>query len=220
MSFARDLETIFARDKIAFIKALDALIDYHHLRGPMTTQVLPQASPIAAPKKPNRFVSFLKHIGHDLKVGLPTAVKVLETVGETAVAILAPGASALFNQTVASIATAEQNYPATGTGPQKSAAVIAIMGQLIKQGLADAGLSSDDAAVQKYIDAAVLIAKVTPVGVFDEAATATVSPMAGPQVTVPIPVGDTNLEVLTMPRAPVPIVVSSGPSAVESILGE
>jgi hypothetical protein len=197
----------FARSKIAFIKALDALIDYHDLmRSKMTTENATATAPV---KKPNRFVSFLEHVGHDLKIGLPPAIQIAETVGENAVSILAPGASPLFNQTVAMIATAEQNYPASGTGAEKSAAVINVMGSLIQNALKIAGLPNDASEVQKYIDAAVLISQVATVPVVDAAPSAiAIAPVAVPAEPIP-----TTAHAST-------IGDDTESSAVESLLGQ
>jgi hypothetical protein len=188
---------MFDHAKIAFIRALDALVDYHHL---MRDKAMSTTTVTAPAKKPNKFISFMEHIGHDLKVGLPPAVKIAETMGETAISIFAPGASALFNQTVSAIATAEQNYPTSGSGTQKSAAVISIMGNLIKQGLTDAGMSNDNATVQKYIEAALLIAKVTPV--LDTAETTAapapvVAAAPAPAPVIPAPVGKASEPIAT-----------------------
>lgn len=109
----------------------------------------------------NKFISFLKAVGHDIKVILPW----IATTGETAVQLFFPGMSALFNATVGAVSTAEQAFPLQGSGVQKAAAVLQLMGPLIKQGLADVGQPADDVAVQKYLDAVVLILNTTPAGV-------------------------------------------------------
>lgn len=176
-------------EKIQFIKALDALVDYHNLvRLKMTTTTTPTLAP--APHK-NRFVAFLENVGHDFKVGLTKIVPIAATAGEVAARIfLPPGASNLFNQTVAAVVTAEQNAAAirqqTGSGPQKLAAVVSLMGGLIKQALADMGKSSDDAAVEKYISSVVTILNAVPVEVPDTSLPAAPAP-AAPAPALPAP---------------------------------
>ena len=119
----------------------------------------------------NKFVSFLKKIGSAFKKGLDPTLKIAETAGEVAVSIFAPGMSALFNQTVSAVITAEQNAAALGkqdgSGPQKLAAVVQIMGGLIKQSLTDVGKEASDAEVEKYISAVVTILNATPADAFD-----------------------------------------------------
>lgn len=120
------------------------------------------------------FKSIMEHLGHDLKVGIVDIGKVISaalpyvaTVGESAVAMFVPAASSLFNKVVQEAVTAEQNWTAagkaSGTGVQKSAAVLGIVGNLIEQGLKDAGMPSASADVQKYVDMVVYWLNVTPV---------------------------------------------------------
>ena len=203
------MSTDLAVAKIHFIRALDALVDLHHSRlKAMTT------TPVVTVPKKNRFVSFMEHIGHDIKVGFDPALKIAETAGEAAVAIFAPAASPLFNQTIGAIQTAEQNAAALGlqnAGPQKMASVINIMGGLIEQGLKDAGQPSTAADVQKYIEAALTIAKATPVSVF----TAPAAP-----VVTQIPSAPSAPANLGTVEATTVAGTTSGPSAVASILGD
>lgn len=172
--------------KIQFLRALDTLIDLHHGRlKAMTTAAVPQPHH-------NRFISFFEHLGHDFKVGLPIALQIAETGGKTAVQIFAPAASLLFNQTLAAIATAEQNAQALGAvkaGPQKLAAVVQLMGGLIEQGLTDANQPAALADVEKYIEAALTIAKATV-------------------ITVPAPVAE-----IPLASAPAPVISQSQPIA-------
>jgi hypothetical protein len=112
------------------------------------------------------FKSFLQAVGEDFKKGLDFVLPWAEKAGEVAVSIYAPQLGPLFNQTVCAVATAEQNFAAigkqSGTGPSKLSAVVQIAGGLIKQGLADAGRASDDAAVQGYINSVVTILNAAP----------------------------------------------------------
>ena len=120
------------------------------------------------------FKSFMEHFGHDLKVGIVDIGKAVEaalpyvaTIGESAVSMFFPAASSLFNKVVNEALTAEQNWTAagkaSGTGVQKSAAVLGIVGNLIEQSLKDAGMPSTAADVQKYVDMCVYWLNVTPV---------------------------------------------------------
>ncbi len=211
-----------AWEKISFIKALDALVDYHtQVREKMHMTTAAAIVP-AAPQKKNKFVSFLDHVGHDIKVGLDKVLPIAATAGEAAIGIFFPGMGPLFNQTVAAVATAEQNAIAigqgSGSGVQKSASVIQLMGGLIKQGLADLGRPNDDAAVQKYIDEVVAILKTipapTPITIDASpaatAAAATVPPNPGAKPAVPVSV-----------LAPAPVAEIAGssqqaPSALDS----
>ena len=112
------------------------------------------------------FKSSLQKIGEDFKKGLDFILPWAKTVGEAAVSIYAPALGPLFNQTVCAVAMAEQNFAAlgkqSGTGEAKLAAATQIVGGLIKQGLADAGKASDDAAVQGYISSVVTILNSVP----------------------------------------------------------
>ena len=153
-----------AWEKIAFIKALDSLVDYHEI---VRTKLMTTTTSVviaASAKKPDKFVSFLDHVGHDFKVGFDSPV--VQAMAKTAITIFAPTALPLFNQTMASVITAEQNAAAIGaqsSGPQKLASVVSIMGGLIKQALSDVGKPNDDTSVQKYVSAVVTILDATPV---------------------------------------------------------
>lgn len=112
------------------------------------------------------FTSVMKAIGHGFKRGLDFILPWAEGAGQVAVGIFAPGLGALYHSTVVAVSLAEQNAvaigKADGSGPQKSAAVVQLIGGLIKQGLEDAGKQSDEAAVQAYIDAIVKILNAAP----------------------------------------------------------
>lgn len=112
------------------------------------------------------FTSILKAIGHDFKKGLDYILPIAETAGEMAVAIYAPALGPLFNQTVAAVVTAEQNAAAigkqNGTGAQKLASVVQLMGPLIAQSLTDAGKSATAADVEQYINSIVMILNLIP----------------------------------------------------------
>jgi hypothetical protein len=112
------------------------------------------------------FKSWLQKVGEDFKKGLDFILPIAETAGQAAVGIFAPELGPLFNQTVRAVALAEQNFTAlgqqSGSGPSKLAAVIAIAGGLIKQGLTDAGKLAADADIEKYITAVVTILNAVP----------------------------------------------------------
>jgi hypothetical protein len=114
----------------------------------------------------SKFMSILETVGKDFKKALDFILPYAETAGETAVSIYAPALGPIFNATVSAVVTAEANFAAigksAGSGPAKLAAVTNVVGGLIKQALADAGKSADDAAVQSYINGVVQILNVTP----------------------------------------------------------
>lgn len=114
----------------------------------------------------NKFLSFLEAVGRDIRKGLHYLIPIAETAGEVAIATFAPSLGPLFNQTVNAVITAEQSFAAIGqqkgTGPQKLAAVLTLMGPLIKQALADVGKPNSDTEVQEYINAVVRILNALP----------------------------------------------------------
>ena len=109
-----------------------------------------------------KFKRFLTEIGADFKKALPW----IETFGEAAVSAFLPAMSPIFNQTVNAVVTAEQSFAAlgkqSGTGEQKLAQVLAIMGPLIGTALEDAGKAHDETAVENYINSVVEILNTTP----------------------------------------------------------
>lgn len=110
--------------------------------------------------------TFLQKVGADFKKGLDFVLPYAEGAGSVAVQLFAPSLGPMFNQTVAAVVTAEQNAAAigkqNGTGAQKLASVVSIAGELIKQGLSDAGLANDETAVQNYISSVVQILNAAP----------------------------------------------------------
>ena len=109
----------------------------------------------------NKFVSFLEAVGRDFKKGLDFILPFAEKGGAAAVGILAPEFMPLYNATVSAVVLAEQNAAAigkqTGTGVQKSAAVVQLIGGLISTTLTDLGKPADDTAVQNWINTIVEI---------------------------------------------------------------
>jgi hypothetical protein len=114
----------------------------------------------------NKFVSFLEALGRDFKKGLDFILPLAEGAGEVAVSIFAPALGPLFNTTVSAVALAEQKATAlgaqNGSGAQKLADVVQIAGPVIAAGLADAGKSNDNTAVQSYINSVVAILNAIP----------------------------------------------------------
>ena len=112
------------------------------------------------------FKSFLYAAGEDFKRGLDFILPWAATAGEAGVAIFAPALSPMFNSTVTAVIQAEQNFTAigkqNGSGAQKLSAVVGVVGNLVKQGLSDAGKTSTDADVQNYINAIVTILNAAP----------------------------------------------------------
>lgn len=114
----------------------------------------------------NKFVSFLEAVGRDFENGLSVVLPFIETAGEAAIATFVPALGPLFNQTVSAVVTAEQAAAAigkqSGTGVQKAAAVVVLVGPLIEQALIDAGKPSDATAVQNYVNSIVAILNLAP----------------------------------------------------------
>ena|SRR6267154_4349056 len=111
------------------------------------------------------FISFLKHVGHDFKVGFNYVLPIAETAGEVAVKLYAPELSPLFNGTVSAVVLAEQKYAALGqekVGAKKLADVLSLMEPIIAQGLADAGLNNKTEDVVNYINSVVTILNTLP----------------------------------------------------------
>lgn len=114
------------------------------------------------------FISVMKKVGQDVeKLFESKPFKVGEKVAETVVGMAFPGMGPLFNLTVQAVLTAEQNFASisksSGNGTQKLAAVMAAAGNLITQGLKDAGVSDvNEQKVQDYIGAVVKVLNTTP----------------------------------------------------------
>lgn len=114
------------------------------------------------------FKSVMTAIGQDIaKVFSSTPFKVGEEVASTVVGLAFPGMGSLFNATAQAVITAESNFAAigksSGTGTQKLAAVVGTAGNLIQQGLQDAGVKNvTQTTVQNYISAVVSVLNATP----------------------------------------------------------
>lgn len=114
----------------------------------------------------NKFISWLEAVGKDFGKGLLFLQPWAAGAGEVAVAAFAPGLGPLFNSTVAAVGLAEQKAAAlgkqNGTGAQKLADVVQLMGPVIAQSLTDAGQESDSAAVAGYVSSVVAVLNAAP----------------------------------------------------------
>jgi|ERR1039458_6487668 hypothetical protein len=114
----------------------------------------------------NKFVTFLEAVGKDFAKGLHFILPYAATSGEVAVAAFAPSLGPLFNSTVSAVVLAEQKAAAlktqSGTGAQKLADVVQLMGPVIAQSLADAGKANDQTAVAGYINSVVSVLNSAP----------------------------------------------------------
>lgn len=112
----------------------------------------------------NKFVSVMERVGHDIKVAFLDVVKYLPAAGVIAAAIFTT------NPTAAGVVTSvelirnavvlvEQKFAATGaltgTGPQKLAEVITLVGPAVTQLLAQEGMKVDQTQLTSIINAVV-----------------------------------------------------------------
>lgn len=140
--------------------------------------------------------SFLSHAGSIFKTAVQDIVKYTPVVVATAqkveaaaqplLQILLPGVAPELNSVLATIFNAvvsvEQKFAAagqpTGTGPQKLAEVISIIGPTAQDALAKLGLPADNAAVTNIVNGAVGFLNGIPAGLVIQGtggATATVT---------------------------------------------
>jgi hypothetical protein len=116
----------------------------------------------------NKFLSFLKTVGHDVKWFLDKILPYAASTGAVAISVFAPGLGPLYNATVQAVIQAEQSAVivaqsgGTMTGQQKLEAVFKLVGPMISQGLKDAGKDGSDASVQAFINSVVLILDTAP----------------------------------------------------------
>lgn len=112
----------------------------------------------------NKFVSVMERVGHDIKVAFLEVVKYLPAAGVIAAAIFTT------NPTAAGVVTSvelirnavvlvEQKFAATGaltgTGPQKLAEVITLVGPAVTQLLTQEGMKVDQTQLTSIINAVV-----------------------------------------------------------------
>ena len=118
----------------------------------------------------NAFVSMMDKIGHDIMIAWGDVVKYLPAAASLA-ALIFPAQAAAITGVVNSIdliqqavATVEQKFAAagtpTGTGPQKLAHVISMVGPTVTQLLTNEGLNYNQAQVENIINAVVAVLNV------------------------------------------------------------
>lgn len=125
----------------------------------------------ATPATPGKFISIMDKIGHDVKVAWSDVVKYLPAAAGLA-ALIFPAQAATITGVVNSVnliqqavATVEQKFAAlgaqTGTGAQKLAQVVSIVGPTVTQLLTAEGLKYDEAQVEGIINAVVAVMNVS-----------------------------------------------------------
>ena len=120
---------------------------------------------------PSKFVTVMEAIGRDIKVAWGDVVAYLPPA-EALAALLFPGSAAVpavvnsLGLIQQAVATVEQKFAAagnpTGTGVQKSAQVLAIVGPAVTQLLAAEKISINTAQIQNIINAVVGVLNVQP----------------------------------------------------------
>lgn len=115
----------------------------------------------------NTFVSIMERVGHDIKVAFEDVVKYLPAVS-TLAALIFPAQAATIAGVVNSVdliqkavVTVEQKFAAVGnvagTGAQKLAQVLSIVGPTVTQLLSDEGLKYDQAQITSIVNAVVAV---------------------------------------------------------------
>lgn len=115
----------------------------------------------------NTFVSIMERVGHDIKIAFEDVVKYLPAVS-TLAALIFPADAAAISGVVNSIdliqkavVTVEQKFAAvgnvTGTGTQKLAQVLSIVGPTVTSLLSAEGLNYNQAQVTSIINAVVAV---------------------------------------------------------------
>ena len=118
----------------------------------------------------NKFVSIMEKVGKDILVVFSDVVKYLPTVSALA-SLLFPGASATVSGVVNSVdliqqavVTVEQKFAAagnvSGTGPQKLAQVISMVGPTVTQLLASEKININQTQLNNIINAVVAVLNV------------------------------------------------------------
>ena len=120
---------------------------------------------------PSKFVTVMEAIGRDIKVAWGDVDAYLPPA-EALAALLFPGSAAVpavvnsIGLIQQAVATVEQKFAAagnpTGTGVQKSAQVLAIVGPAVTQLLAAEKISINTAQIQNIINAVVGVLNVQP----------------------------------------------------------
>lgn len=115
----------------------------------------------------NEFVSIMDRVGHDIKVAFEDVVKYLPAVS-TLAELIFPAQAATIAGVVNSVdliqkavVTVEQKFAAvgnvTGTGTQKLAQVLSIVGPTVTQLLSDEGLKYNQAQITSIVNAVVAV---------------------------------------------------------------
>lgn len=117
----------------------------------------------------NKLVSIMEKIGHDVEVVWTDVQKYLPSVESLALLIFGTKAEPVINSISliqSTVATVEQKFAAsgnpTGTGAQKSAQVLAIVGPAVTSLLAQEKIVVNDDQIQKIINAVVAILNAQP----------------------------------------------------------
>ena len=119
----------------------------------------------------NAFVSIMEKIGADIKIAWDDVVKYLPPV-EALASLIFPQAKALpgvinsINLIQQAVATVEQKFAAmgaaTGSGAEKLAHVVTLVGPTVNQLLTAEGLHYDSAQVTSIINAVVAVLNAQP----------------------------------------------------------
>jgi len=100
------------------------------------------------------FVSFLKHVGSDIEHGIEKAAPFLE-LGTKVAASINPQAGTIFSLVAGTVVNVEQKFAAigkqSGTGVQKLADAVSILGPALQSLFQSAGWQNDAATISKYI---------------------------------------------------------------------
>lgn len=115
----------------------------------------------------NKFISVMERVGHDIKIAWEDVVKYLPQVSALA-SLIFPAQEAAIAGVVNSVdliqkavVTVEQKFAAAGaaagTGAQKLAQVISIVGPTVSQLLTAEGLNYDQAQVNNIVNAVVAV---------------------------------------------------------------
>jgi hypothetical protein len=118
----------------------------------------------------NKFISFMEKVGQDIKIAWEEVVKYLPAVSTLAELLFPAQAAATaavvnsLNLIQQAVVTVEQKFAAagaaTGTGAQKLAQVLSLVGPTVTQLLASEGLNYDQTQVTGIINAVVAVLNV------------------------------------------------------------
>lgn len=115
-------------------------------------------STAAVTPKPSGFVSFLDKVGGFFKKFFAVVIPVLQAEAPL-INLIAPGAATAINLVANAVLAVENQFAAAGnqagTGAQKSAQVISIVGPAVIQLLAQEGIVANTSTIQNIINAVV-----------------------------------------------------------------